>query len=194
MHAVCLVGSARRKGNTAAMAARFCKGLEAGGAGVSVHRLGEMRYSGCIGCFGCKTKADHCVLGDDLAPVLEEVRAADVLIMATPVYFGEVSAQLKGFIDRCFSFLQPGYSKLKEKKGRLAPGKTLVMLIAQGHPKADLFTDIYPRYEYFFTRYIGYSRAHMLRALGVYHPGDAEAREDVMAEIDALSRRVLAGE
>ncbi|WP_027366783.1 flavodoxin family protein [Desulfocurvibacter africanus] len=193
MHAVCLVGSARRKGNTAAMASRFCDGLTAGGATVSVHRLGEMRYSGCIGCFGCKTNADHCVLKDDLAPVLEEVRAADVLVMATPVYFGEVSSQLKAFIDRSFSFLQPNYSKLM-KKGRLAPGKTLVMLIAQGHPKADLFTDIYPRYEYFFTRYIGYSRSHMLRALGVYYPGDAEGREDVMAEADALASRVLAGE
>ncbi len=192
MHAVCVIGSARRKGNTSALAERFCAGLVAGGATVSTYRLGEMDYSGCIGCFGCKTKSERCVLKDDLAPVLEEVRAADVLVMATPVYWGDVSAQLKGFIDRCFSFLVTDYAK-KRDKTRLAPGKSWVMLIAQGHPKEERFADIEPRYETLFTRYLGYSRAYHLRALGVYDLGAAEMHADVMAEADELARKVLAG-
>lgn len=193
MHAVCVIGSARGKGNTATLAERFCAGLSAGGATVSTYRLGELDYSGCIGCFGCKTKADRCILKDDLALVLDEVRAADVLVMATPVYWGDVSAQLKGFIDRCFSFLVTDYAK-KRDKTRLAPGKSWVMLIAQGHPKEARFADIEPRYEELFTRYLGFSRAYHLRALGVYHLGDAEARGDVLAQADLLARRVLAGE
>jgi len=193
MHAACLVGSARKNGNTAALASMFHDGLVAGGATVSLHRLGQLRYSGCIGCFGCKTRSDRCVVKDDLTPVLDEVRAADILVLATPVYWGDVSSQLKGFIDRCFSFLVADYPTKKERT-RLAPGKSMVMLVAQGHPKAQLFADIYPRYESLFGRYLGFSRSYLLRALGVYHPGAAAAIDELKVEAEALARRVLARE
>ncbi|TVM11547.1 NADPH-dependent FMN reductase, partial [Oceanidesulfovibrio indonesiensis] len=58
----------------------------------------------------------------------------------------------------------------------------MVWLIAQGHPKPDLFADIYPRYEYFFDRYLNFDRCHLVRACGVYDPGDVETHDDVSAQ------------
>lgn len=77
--------------------------------------------------------------------VLESVYASDVLLLASPVYCTDVSAQLKGFIDRLFSFLVPGYIA-KPKKSRFPEAKKLVFILAQGHRVPEMFADIIPRY------------------------------------------------
>ncbi len=190
---VCLLGSPRAKGNSADMLRELCAGAEQAGAEVVVHRLNELEYRGCQGCLACKKKAEACVLDDGLTPVLEDVRGCDALVLATPVYFGEVTAQLKGFIDRSFSFLRPGYPHLpRGERSRLGTGRDLAMLIAQGHPKEDLFTDIYPRYAYFYN-WLGFTQSRLLRACAVYHPGDAAARPEVMEAARSLGAELAAG-
>jgi multimeric flavodoxin WrbA len=130
------------------------------------------------------------VVKDDLAPALAAVSECDMLVGATPVYFGEVSAQFKGFIDRCFSYLVPDYAT-STKKSRLESGKQMVWLIAQGHPKPDRFADIFPRYEYFFTRYLNFDLCHLVRACGVYDPGDVEAQSEVSSQLDLLAEKLF---
>lgn len=189
---VCVLGSPRPKGNSAAMARAVCEAAALAGAQVRTFELNKLAYRGCQGCMACKTKAEACVLDDGLTPALEAVRACDVLVLATPVYFGEVTAQLKGFIDRCYSFLTPDYAYNKEKRTRLAPGKTLCFVIAQGHPREDLFTDIFPRYAYFFN-WLGFNHSRLLRACKVYHLGDANKRPEVLAEAESLGRELAIG-
>jgi multimeric flavodoxin WrbA len=138
----------------------------------------------------CKTRLDRCVLEDDLTEVLEAVRACDVLVLATPVYYGEVTGQFKLAFDRFFSFLVPGYAK-SAHPSRLAPGKKLAFLIAQGHPRESLFADIFPRYEG-FLRWMGFTETTLVRALGVYEPGDTETSGDWLAQAEAAARRLLA--
>ena len=67
------------------------------------------------------------------------------------------------------------------------------MVIAQGHPREDLFTDIFPRYAYFFN-WLGFTHARLLRACRVLQAGAARAREDVLAQADALGRDLARGE
>ncbi|MBU1228514.1 MAG: flavodoxin family protein [Proteobacteria bacterium] len=189
---VCLLGSPRPKGNSAVMAQALCGAAEAAGAAVRTFALNGLTYRGCQGCLRCKKEAEACVLKDDLTPVLEAVRACDVLVLATPVYFGEVTAQLKGFIDRTFGYLQAGYAHLpRGERSRLSPGKTLVFVIAQGHPKEELFTDIFPRYAYLLN-WQGFTESRLLRACAVYHLGDAEARPEVLEEARLLGRELAA--
>jgi len=187
---VCLLGSPRPKGNSAVMAQALCTSAEEAGARVTTFALNKLNYRGCQGCLACKKEAEACVLDDGLTPVLEAVRGCDVLVLATPVYFGEVTAQLKGFIDRSFSFLKAGYPHLpRGERSRLTPGKALVFAIAQGHPKEDLFTDIFPRYAYFYN-WLGFTDSRLLRACAVYHLGDAAARPEVLEEARSLGREL----
>jgi len=191
---VCLLGSPRPKGNSAVMAQSLCEAAEAAGAEVQTFVLNKLTYRGCQGCLACKKDAESCVLDDDLTPVLEAVRGCDVLVLATPVYFGEVTAQLKGFIDRTFAYLKGGYQHLpRGERSRLASGKTLVFVIAQGHPREDLFTDIFPRYQYLLN-WQGFTKSHLLRACSVYHQGDAAARPEVLEEARSLGRELAAAE
>jgi multimeric flavodoxin WrbA len=190
---VCLHGSPRPKGNSAVMAGAVCAGARAAGAEVVSFSLNTLKYHGCQGCLACKKKAEACVIDDGLTPVLEAVRGCDALILATPVYFGEVTAQLKGFIDRCYSYLTPDYALNREHRTRLAQGKTLCFVIAQGHPREDLFTDIFPRYAYFFN-WLGFSHARLLRACKVYHQGDAAARAGLLEQAAQLGRELALGQ
>ena len=190
---VCLLGSPRPKGNSAAMADAVCQGAAAAGAGVTVFSLNALEYKGCQGCLACKKKAEACVLKDGLTPVLAAVAACDVLVLATPVYFGEVTSQLKAFIDRTYSFLTPDYALNKAHRTRLTQGKTLVFVIAQGHPREDLFTDIFPRYAYFFN-WLGFAHSRVLRECKIYHLGDAAARAGLLERAASLGRDLALGQ
>lgn len=126
----------------------------------------------------CKTKLDRCVLEDDLTVVLDAVRATDILVLASPVYYWDVSSQLKAFIDRTYSYLVPDFYT-NPVPSRLNPGKKLVFILAQGHPDTTLFTDIFPKFERFFKIY-GFGETHLIHACGVQMPGEVKNREDVL--------------
>lgn len=187
---VCVLGSPRLQGNSAAIAKRFCEEAEKLGASVETFPLNKLSYRGCQGCMACKTKLDRCVLKDDLAQVLDAVREADVLVMASPVYYGDVSSQLKAFIDRTFSYLVPNFAT-DPNPCRLRPGKKLVFVLAQAQPDEKLFADIYPRYESFFKWY-GFDGTHLIRCAGAQAPGEAEKRADVMDRASELARALSA--
>ena len=189
MKIVCLLGSPRPKGNSAAIARKFCETAEGSGADVETFALNKLKYRGCQACMTCKTKLDRCVLKDDLAEVLDAVRNSDVLVMATPVYYGEVSSQLKAFIDRTFSYLVPDYVT-NPNPSRLSPGKRLVFIQAQGHPDENLFNDVFPRYNGFFKWY-GFEEGNLVRACGVRDKGDVEKNEDVMKLAEETARKII---
>jgi multimeric flavodoxin WrbA len=190
MKIVCLLGSPRRKGNSAAIAQRFCETAQRLGAKVDNFVLNKLKFRGCQACMTCKTKLDRCVLEDDLSEVLDAVRGADALVMASPIYFGEVSSQLKGFIDRTFSYLVPDYGT-NPNPSRLSPGKQLVFILSQGQPDEKRFADVFPRYAYFF-KWFGFDEAYLIRACGVRNQGDVEAREDVMVLAAETAEKVMA--
>jgi multimeric flavodoxin WrbA len=96
---VAVVGSPRGDGNSVALVDAALGELTARGACCSRILLGEQRIAPCLGHDSC---ADHeaCPLGDDAAAVLERVYSAAGLILATPVYYENVSAQMKALMDR----------------------------------------------------------------------------------------------
>jgi multimeric flavodoxin WrbA len=161
MKIVCLLGSPREKGNSSTVAKHFCDTAGRLDAQVRTFVLNKLEYRGCQGCMACKTKLDRCALNDDLTEVLDAVRDSDVLVLASPVYFWDISSQLKSFIDRTFSFLVPDFIT-NPNKTRLPPGKKLVFILAQNNPDPSSFPDIFPKFDYFFKAY-GFgesSRAH----------------------------------
>ncbi len=188
MNIVCLLGSPREKGNSATIANRFCSTAQGLGAEVKTFTLNNLQYRGCQGCMACKTKLDRCALNDDLTEVLDTVRETDVLVLASPVYFWDISSQLKTFIDRTFSYLVPDF-KTNPRKSRLAPGKKLVFILAQNNPDRSSFSDIVTKFQYFFQAY-GFIESHVIRAFGVGEPGEVESHEDVMKLAETTAENI----
>ena len=188
MKIVCLLGSPRSKSNSSIIASRFVGAAEKLGAETKTYRLNDLKYRGCQACMTCKTKLEKCALKDDLAEVLEAVQESDVVLMASPVYFGEVSSQMKAAIDRFYSFLKPDYLT-NPAPVRLPPGKTLVFALCQGSPDETSFADIFPRYDYFMKWY-GFKEGHLIRACGCREAGEIESRPDTLALAEEIARKV----
>jgi len=95
------------KGNTALILDPFVEGLREAGAEVELLYTRKLDIKPCLGCFGCWVKTPGvCVQKDDMAPLLPKLRAADIWVFATPVYFDAVSGPLKNLIDRMTPFLR----------------------------------------------------------------------------------------
>jgi multimeric flavodoxin WrbA len=178
MKVVSLLGSPREKANSSIIAERFCAEAKKSGAEIKTFRLNDLQYRGCQGCMACKTKLDRCALKDDLTEVLEAVRETDILVLASPVYFWDVSAQMKTFLDRTFSFLVPDFMT-NPQKSRLESGKKLAFILSQNNPDRNSFTNIFEKFDYFFRGY-GFTDTRLIRAFGAAAPGDVEGQRDVM--------------
>lgn len=188
MNIVCLLGSPRTKSNSSAIAKRFSDTAEKLGAKVKTYTLNDLKYRGCQGCMACKKKLEKCALKDDLTEVLDAIQDCDVLVMASPVYYGEVSSQLKGVIDRFYSFLKSDYLTNPDPI-RLSPGKKFVMALAQGNPDEKMFDGIFSRFDYFIQWY-GFAESHLIRACGVRDIGDIETRRDILTLAEETARKV----
>jgi len=100
---IAINASPRSTWNTAALVREAAKGAEAKGAEVKVVDLYRLdKFTGCISCFGCKLPEHRgvCICKDGLAPILEEIRQADGLILGTPNYLGDVSAGFRALYER----------------------------------------------------------------------------------------------
>lgn len=94
-----LSGSPRKNGNSDILCDQFAKGAEESGNAVEKIRVSEKKIGYCKGCYACKGTG-VCAIKDDMADVLQKMIDADVLVLASPVYFYSVDAQLKAVIDR----------------------------------------------------------------------------------------------
>lgn len=91
--------SPRKGGNSDTLCDQFMKGAKETGNQVDKIRLAKLDIAYCSACYACKTKG-HCVKQDDMEQVIAKMRNADVIVLATPVYFYTMCAQMKTMIDR----------------------------------------------------------------------------------------------
>jgi multimeric flavodoxin WrbA len=183
------LGSPRRDGNSAALAGHFLRHVQELGAETLSFTLNDLSIRGCQACEACKTDLDGCVLQDGLGEVLDAVFHADLIVFASPVYYGDVSAQLKTFIDRTYSYLRPRYIAL-EHPSRLPKRKPLVFILSQGHRDPSSFDDILPRYSKLLY-WTGFADVYPIRAIDVYHPGDVQKKcPELFEELERLATQL----
>jgi len=100
---VILSSTPRRGGNSELLCEEFMRGAKEAGHAATLIALREKKIGYCTACDACQKNGGACVLQDDMAEVLERMIAADVIVLATPVYFYTLCAQLKTLIDRCYA-------------------------------------------------------------------------------------------
>lgn len=95
-----LTGSMRKGGNTDLLAQAFAEGAEKNNE-VEIISVADYKVNPCIGCNSCFTREKNkCFQNDDMPVIYEKLRKADTVVIASPVYFYGISAQLKAVIDR----------------------------------------------------------------------------------------------
>ena len=102
---VMVIGSPRKGSNSELIADKIAEGAKANGYEIVKYKINDLKnVRGCQGCGACK-KAGVCVQNDDIKPILEDIKVSDGVILATPEYFGQPTAQFRLAQDRMFSFV-----------------------------------------------------------------------------------------
>jgi len=129
------IASPRKEGNTAWIVNKILEGAKEEGAETQSWYFSDLDIKPCRGCFGCH-KGDHgCVINDDMQKLYKALEHADALVLGSPIYMGQMSAQAKIFTDRLFARFSPRYSPhFKE-----AAEKKLILVFNQGNPDSSLF-------------------------------------------------------
>ena len=174
-----LNGSPRKNGNTSALVEAFARGAEENGNKVVPIFLGDMTIHGCKGCFGGGKNPDSpCVQKDDMEKLYPVYRQADVVVLASPLYYWSISGQLKTAFDRLFAVAEcdPDY--------RNPPKESVLLMAAEGHGfEESLYW--YDRLE----QHIGWKSLGKVLCGGVMAVGDIQGRPE-LEEAYRLGRSV----
>jgi len=172
---VILNGSPRRKGNTSALVKAFTEGAESGGHTVTEFFLSGMDIHGCKGCFGGhSSKECPCVQHDGMDKIYPAVRDCDVIVLATPLYYWNMSGQIRTAIDRLFA-LEEGDGNLLRGHGRASA----LLMAAEGHG----FEDVLPYYDHLMEHLQWKNLGHVL-AGGNCDVGDIEGKPELQEAYD----------
>ncbi len=131
---VILNGSSRRNGNTSTLVKAFTEGAESAGNTVTEFFLDGMEIHGCKGCFGGhSSKECPCVQKDDMSKIYRAMKECDVIAMVTPLYYWNMSGQIRTAIDRLFA-LEEGHGNLLRGHDR----SCALLMAAEGHGFEDV--------------------------------------------------------
>lgn len=132
MKAMLISGSPRKNGNTMTILSAIERGLSDHGFVTKCIVLSDSNIQYCVGCKFCY-KTGICVLNDDVASIVKEIFDAQLVIVASPSYWGDVTAQLKTFIDRCTPFCDTN----AERKLAATNTKGVAVAVRAGMNKAE---------------------------------------------------------
>ena len=177
-----LLGSPREDGNSTRLAFAFADAASRNGHAVRSIRLSALAVAPCDGCRQCWAKASQpCVIRDDMDSVYPLLRAADVLVFATPLHFYAWSAPMKTLVDRLVCLTPQFKRNLK--------GKASVLLASAADDRPAAFAGLKATYR-LVADYMGWKR------LGEVLVGNLDAEDDVsragraLAKADALGARL----
>ncbi|MEF2113876.1 flavodoxin family protein [Clostridium frigoriphilum] len=133
------IGSPRKKGNTAWIVNKILEGAKEEGAETKVWAFNDLDIKPCQGCLGCHNGDGGCVICDDMQKLYEELKDVDALVLGSPVYMGQMSAQAKIFVDRLSATNHPRfYPQFKERAAI-----KMILVFDQGNPDSSLFQTYY---------------------------------------------------
>jgi multimeric flavodoxin WrbA len=185
---VIIFGSPRKSSNTHILVEEARKGLADKGITSEIFYLNEMKIKGCQACYSCKrNNVPECAVKDDMQKIYEAIQEADGILVASPIYFGGVTAQTKAWLDRLFPLIDMNVNS------RMARGKKAAFIFTQNQPVPELFTNNIDVFK-MMIGFIGFEVKGSLLACNLdkgYKPMVAENKE-VMARAYELGKELLA--
>lgn len=186
-------GSPRKKHNTAAMISSFADGVKAtdGSIEVKVINLYDLSFTGCKSCFGCKLPRTYgaCAAKDDLHNLLPSLFQADGIVLASPVYFGDMTGEMKCFLER---FVFPNFTYEKGYRS-IAPKRMPIQMIYTMNVTREQYDMMgYEQHLLYTENFIGmtYTQPKRLCAFNTYQLNDySRYRIEAFSEADKAEYR-----
>ncbi|MBA2123752.1 hypothetical protein B9J78_02270 [bacterium Unc6] len=142
-----ILGSPRRNGNTEILLDQFLEGAREAKATVEKIVLNELNFRACQECSGCR-KTGICVLDDELKQFYPKILDSQIIVIASPIFFGSPTAQIKAVIDRCQCLWVVKYILKKKLKDKKAAG---FFISVGGMKRTDFFKSAESLVKIFFA-------------------------------------------
>jgi multimeric flavodoxin WrbA len=181
-----IAGSPRRGGNTDTLLARFLAGAADRGAETTTLEVCNLRIAGCVHCDACLAKG-VCRVNDDMHIVYRAMEACDRLVLASPVQFMGVAAQLKALIDRCQALWARKYVLKVPPLGDTRPRKGYFISIGGRRTIASIFDgELLTIKNLFHIIDVPYTGEILVRGV--------DARGDILKHPEELEKAYLEGQ
>ncbi|MCL2116145.1 MAG: flavodoxin family protein [Methanobrevibacter sp.] len=174
-------GSPRKNGSTNALIKRILKKAEENDHDTSVHYLNDFNINPCQACNFC-SENEGCDLDDDVNDLHKVLDNADYVIIGSPIYYGEVSAQTKLFTDRFFSIFN---SKTKSLKGKKA-----ILIYTQENPDPKTYEDYTKHEKKYLYEFMDFDVVNILIAAGLSSKDDLFEKEEILNEADNIGMSI----
>lgn len=182
MKIIAINGSPRKGWNTDILLQKALAGAKSVGASTEIIHLYDLDFKGCRSCMACNLKdgksLGHCAIADGLKPVLEKIDQCDGLILGSPIYFGDVTAEMRALLER----LLYQYSNFAGGKsfyqGHLKTGFIYTMNAPEGY-----MDDLYKKYAEMLGWYFTYmgtvaaTETQQVRDYNAYYLGMFDAQQ-----------------
>lgn len=173
-----LSSSPRRGGNSDTLCDEFLRGAIDAGHTVEKIFLQDKTINYCTGCSTCSMHGKPCPQKDDMPQILEKMIAADIIVMATPVYFYTLSAQIKTLIDRCCGL----YTEMRNKEFYF-----IVSAAEDDQPKMERTIDTFQGFLDCLERA---TIKGVVYGLGVWHVGEIR-NNPAMGQAYQMGRKII---
>lgn len=156
MRVIAVNGSPRKQWNTATLLQKALEGAASTGAQTELIHLYSLNYKGCVSCFSCKRKggvSGRCAMRDGLSGVLEKIIGCDVLLLGTPIYFGNITGAMQSFLERLlFSGMTYNAENSSVFPGRLSSAFFYTMNVPAETMERSGYPALFERYQFLLGR------------------------------------------
>jgi multimeric flavodoxin WrbA len=179
-----LAASPRKDSNSTILASKAAEGVKAAGGEADVIPIGRLKIAPCNACDSCLTKPEGgCVIKDDMQPLYQKIKDAGGIIFATPVYWFNMSAQMKLLIDRAYAIQGKGYWAFT--------GKDVGVILTYGDE--DVFASGGINALRSFQDICAYVKANLVGAVygSAYRVGDVQTNRKLLQKAYDLGKKLV---
>ena len=182
MAVIAVIGSPRSGGNSETIVDAVLAGAKENGKAVKKYNLNKMKIVGCQACMGCK-KSGKCVQKDEMVALLEDIKTAEAIVVSSPIYFGQPSAQFRMFQDRTYSLFGMDFSSF------IDGGKKIVSVVTCGSG-VDAAEKVATAMEGAFVNLMKMTLVDRLVLAGGGPPNVAAGDMDLIAKAKAVGKKL----
>ena len=178
MKLIAVLGSARQDSVSGKVAQRIIDGASEQGVETVIYHVNDMELKGCRGCGACRKNGTDCVIQDDMQQYYKDLHTCDVLLVASPNYYSQITGPMITFLNRHYCMSGA------DSQSRLEPGKKVIGVFSQGAPEEM------KRYDSAYDWYLSCFQRHMELAGKIVAGGNSDLSEGgkIMTEAYELGK------
>lgn len=174
-------GSPNKNGSTATLINKILNKAEENNHEINFYSLNDLNINPCQDCGYCKEN-EGCDLDDAMNNINNEIESADYIVVGSPIYYGEVSAQTKLFTDRFYSVFN--------SKTRNFDGKKTILVYTQGNPDPKTYEPYSEHQKTYLYNFMGFDVVNTLLAAGIHSKEDLLEKEEIIKEAENIAMRI----